>query len=248
MAVMDEFKEERATLKNATFKEKLSYFWDYYKWHVIITVCAVAFIGSLVHQMVTAKDSAFYAVLLNTSPMTTEDTYSQEFAEYAEIDTKEYNIFFDTSLYYNEGLMDEMSYTTTQKLMVYTAAGDLDTMITDEESFRKYAHSEAFFDMRDILTPEQLEKYADRLYYVDWAVVEEINEAASNLDDFEPEYPAPTNPEEMEDPIPVGLYLTDCEGLRENFYFRGDEVVMGAYVNTSHLDNVLKFIDFVLEE
>ena len=41
MPLMDEFKEERASIKNAPFKKKLRYFWDYYKWHVIITVAAV---------------------------------------------------------------------------------------------------------------------------------------------------------------------------------------------------------------
>ena len=33
MAVMDEFKEEREALKNGTPKQKLAYFWYYYKWH-----------------------------------------------------------------------------------------------------------------------------------------------------------------------------------------------------------------------
>ena len=31
MPVMDEFKEERAALKQAGLKVKLIYFWDYYK-------------------------------------------------------------------------------------------------------------------------------------------------------------------------------------------------------------------------
>ena len=35
MAVMDEFKEEREALKRGTPKQKLAYFWYYYKWHVI---------------------------------------------------------------------------------------------------------------------------------------------------------------------------------------------------------------------
>ena len=36
MPVMDEFREERETIKNGTFKQKWQYFCDYYKWHVII--------------------------------------------------------------------------------------------------------------------------------------------------------------------------------------------------------------------
>lgn len=48
MAVMDEFKEEREALKNGTPKQKLAYFWYYYKWHVIIALVVIIMIVSFV--------------------------------------------------------------------------------------------------------------------------------------------------------------------------------------------------------
>ena len=60
MALMDEFKEERASIKNGTFKQKFSYFWCYYKWHVICSVLAVVIVVSYIHAVVTRKDIAFY--------------------------------------------------------------------------------------------------------------------------------------------------------------------------------------------
>ena len=48
MAVMDEFKEEREALKNGTPKQKLAYFWYYYKWHVIISLVVIILIVSFV--------------------------------------------------------------------------------------------------------------------------------------------------------------------------------------------------------
>lgn len=257
MAVMDEFKEERAALKNGTFKEKLSYFWYYYKWYVIGTICVVAFLGSFVHQFVTRKDTAFYAVMLNAStmnPLEADDPYALEYAEYAELDLNEYDIFFDTSLHIAENGMDENSYTSVQKLAVYTAASDLDVMVTDTDSFRKYAYSYTFHDLRDFLSAEQIEKYEPYFYYVDQKVVAEIDAANSALDDtYVPDYKDPTKPEEMDTPIPVGIYLDHSTKLRESYYFRGPEgaaehVVMGIYCNTTRTDNVMKFLDFVWEE
>lgn len=35
MPVMDEFREEREAMKQKSFKERFSYFCEYYKWHVI---------------------------------------------------------------------------------------------------------------------------------------------------------------------------------------------------------------------
>lgn len=257
MAVMDEFKEERAALKNGTPKEKLSYFWDYYKWYVIGTICAIALIGSFIHQIVTRKDTAFYAVMLNAStmhPFEADDPYALEYAEYADIDLNEYDLFFDTSLHITEDGMDENSYTSIQKLAVYTAAGDLDVMVTDTDSFKKYANSYTFHDLREFLSQEQIEKYEPYFYYVDQKIVDEIELANSKLDDtYIPVYADPTKPEEMENPIPVGIYLDNNTKLRENYYFRGEEgaaehVVMGIYCNTARTENVMKFLDYVMEE
>lgn len=67
MAVMDEFKEEREALKRGTPKQKLAYFWYYYKWHVIISVIIIGMLVSFIYQFVNRKDTAFNAVLLNAS-------------------------------------------------------------------------------------------------------------------------------------------------------------------------------------
>ena len=82
---MDEFKEERAAMKNGTPKEKLTYFFDYYKWHVIVGVIAVIFAVTLIHQVATRKDTAFYALMLNVSAYNYMDDSenANAFAEYA---------------------------------------------------------------------------------------------------------------------------------------------------------------------
>lgn len=256
MAVMDEFREEREALKNGTFKEKLTYFWYYYKWHVIITISVILIIASFVHQLLNRTETVFNAVLLNATQLTQEDDYADAFAEHLAINPDEEDVIFDTSIRIIEDSMDETSYTSVQKLMVYTAAGDLDVMVTDTGSFRKYANSETFHDLRDILSEEQLEKYEPYFYYVDQKTIDEIDAANENYDETattEINYHDPTRPEEMETPIPVGIYLDNSETLRENFYFRGDEgeaehIVVGVYVNTKHLDYALTFLDYVLAE
>lgn len=48
MAVMDEFKVERETIKNAKFIDKFSYFWTYYKWWVIIPVIVSTIISNVI--------------------------------------------------------------------------------------------------------------------------------------------------------------------------------------------------------
>ncbi|MBE5884058.1 MAG: hypothetical protein E7291_06540 [Lachnospiraceae bacterium] len=251
MALMDEFKEERAALKNGTLKEKLNYFWYYYKWHVLGTLFALFLIIFFVQQIVSRKDIVFNAVMLNASILTEEGMYAQEFAEYADIDTDKTAALFDTSYQISERGSDEASYSSAQKLMVYVTTAEVDVMITDPGSFQKYAYNESFCDLREFLTKEQLAKYEPYFYYADGKVVEEIIDAYANAegDITLPPYPNPDKPEEMTDPIPIGIYLSSNERLLEHYYFRdGDEgteqIVIGVYANTEHPENVLKYLEF----
>jgi len=248
MAVMDEFKEEREALKNGTFKEKISYFWDYYKWYVIGAIILIVAIASFCYEMLTKKDTAFTAVMLNTSELELELQAPQAFADYVGIDTEEYTVEFDTSFRIIEESPDELTVTNTQKLFAYVSAQQVDVMITDDSSFRKYANSDNFYDLREILTAEQLAKYEPYFYYVDWTVVNQINEASMNLNStYVPDYPDPTKPEEMEQPVPVGIYFENTE-LMEEYYFRGENTVIGVYLNTPHLDLALQCIDFLYND
>lgn len=257
MAVMDEFKNEREALKNGTLKDKLNYFWYYYKWHVIGILFALIVIVTLVYQIATAKEDAFKAVILNANLLTEDGSYAEDFAEYAGIDLNENNIFFDPSLYITDDIMDADAYASIQKLTAYTMSEEVDIMITDAHSFRKYAHNELFCDLRNILSEEQLEKYEPYFYYVDQTTIDALNAYYENSDGSdetsEITCPDPTKPEEMENPIPVGIYLDNSEKLQENYYFtqveeNGERVVVGIYVFTKHPETALQFLDFVFEE
>lgn len=249
MAVMDEFKEQRELIKNGTSKQKLIYFWDYYKWYVIIPIVAVILLFSLIHHIVTQKDNAFYAVLLNAAVITEDLQHASTFTDYAGIDTDEYETYFDTSIQIHSDSGSEADYTSMEKLMIYTATGDLDVMVTDMGSFQLYANNSSFYDLRDILSEDQIAKYEHLFYYVDQKIVDELQAASDNLDaSYVPVYPDPGKPEEMETPIPVGINVGTCQSLITDYNFWGEDVMIGVYANTNHLETALKYIDFLLEE
>lgn len=253
MAVMDEFKEEREALKNGTPKQKIAYFWYYYKWHVIISVVVIAMVASFIYQYANRKEQAFYTVLLNASlldQMSSEQPdFIADFAEKEGIDLNTSEITFDTSIRIVEDSMDETSVTSSQKLMVYVAANELDSMITDFDSFQKYANSSMFCDLRDILTEEQVQTLKPYFYYVDREVVLAIEAANDDMNsEYTPEYPDPLHPEEMKDPVPVGICLTDCKDLTDNYYFRGDGIVTGIYANAEHAQTAVDLAEYLLNK
>lgn len=248
MPVMDEFREEREALKHGTLKQKLTYFADYYKWHAIIAVIAISVVISFVVQILTRKETALFVCMVNTYALESED-YIAGFAEFAGIDLDSQELAFDTSISIQENALDETSMASSQKLLVYIAAGELDVMITDAETIQLYTSNGFFYDMREFLTPEQTERCEPYFYYIDMKAVQELQEAMDNFDEsYVPSYPDPRKPDQMEQPVPVGLYLNESEGLMDSFSFKTEDVILAVLQNTKKPEMVRQFIDYVTAE
>ncbi len=248
MPVMDEFKEEREALKHGTWKEKVSYFFDYYKWHVVVAIAAIIFVVTIGHQILTRKDTAFYAAMVNALELTSIEEYTQSFADYAGIDLEQYDILMDTSMYIDLNNLDQITISSSEKLMANIAAKNIDVFITDAAIMEQHANSDTFLDLREFLSEEQYAKYESRFYYIDQAVVDEKNAHYQNLDrDYVPEYPDPRNPEAMQEPIPVGIYLNDTCTLRNYYFYSEGDVIVGVVGNTERPEITSMFLDFILE-
>lgn len=251
MPVMDEFKEERAALKQATFQEKFSYFLDYYKWHTIIIIGAIVFVATLIYQVASQKDYAIYVAMLNTVELESAEECVRQFAEYADIDTEKYDILIDTSMYIDLSDMsklDERTLSSNEKLMVYIAAGDVDVVISNETTLTSYAYNGAFYDLRSILTEEQIAKYEPYFYYMDQDYADQLNAQVSLIEDFDvlSDSPNGRSPENMGNPIPVGIYLDEAGTLKESYHFLYDNMILSVPGNTQNLDMVSMYINFVL--
>lgn len=249
MPVMDEFKEERAALKHGTPKQKFTYFMDYYKWPTIAVIAVIIFAGSLAYHILTQKETGFYATLVNGIEYGDTEGYKDSFVQYAGIDTDTYDVFFDTSLRITHGSMDQDTVTSVQKLMVYIAASEIDIVVSDADTITQYAYSETFYDLREILTPEQIAKYEPYFFYADHVVTEEIDAAQSSASyDYtaDPTYPDPKDPEAMRDPIPVGIFMDASEGIGGVYYFSSEEVVITVPLTTKNLDAAIDYIEFAI--
>lgn len=246
MPVMDEFREEREAIKHGTPKQKYQYFKDYYRTPLIIILLAAAFVGILIYHYVTHKDSAFYAVMLNCAPYEQNEWMKDEYADYAGIDQERFDVTFDTGFYYKCNSTDEDSYVTIQKLDTYAGAGHLDVMLGAGDEFAHFANSILFSDLREILTPEQLQKYEPYFYYIDAAQIDLTSTVPTDPGD----YADPKKPEDMEDPMPVGVYVESNEKLNTAYYFRNADngIALGIYSNSSHADNAVALIEYLLTD
>ncbi len=251
MAKMDEFKEERAAIKDKPFKERLAYFIEYYGARtILIAVCVIA-LFSIIIKNITAKDIVLYAAMYNTMDLRKDGAYAESFKEYAGLDTKRQDVILDETMYIDLVHWDEYTNSSIEKTMLFVTSQELDVVMAQEFVTEYFAYFDFFMDVRDYLTPEQLEQYKDSFYYIDRKVMEEQQEPEDSLYlQYEPDYPDPRKPELMTDPVPVGIYMGDTNQLaiRSSYYIDGENPVFCVLVNSKNATWANRFFEFVMQK
>ncbi|MCR5719732.1 MAG: hypothetical protein K6F84_04125 [Lachnospiraceae bacterium] len=249
MPVYDEFKEEREEIKNADFKTKLSYFWDYYKFHTLGGLFVIIVLSIFIYERITAKDTVLNVALCNTitgdSP-----TVQEEFPKYAGINTKKEKISLDDSYAIDLEGTSQASVYSMQKLTAYVSASELDMMVGSVDVISYYAYQDDFMELDKVLPKEDRERPEGQLFYIDKAVVEECQQALSEMKDTEEiEKPDPFKPELMKEPVCVGIVLDqEKPPLSTSFYVTNAEegAVFAVLYNAPHTDMCRKFMEYMI--
>ena len=252
MPLMDEFKEERASIKNAPFKKKLRYFWDYYKWHVVVVIIVIWTVCSLVNLYLNKRELVFYTACINSTCLEADmDVYGNAFGEYLGIDTKKQECLFETGLPMDLAHMDSDSVGTTQKIMVYMSASDIDSIIATDNTLQHYAYLNSFCDLNEFLSAEELEKYDLKLYYMDQAVAREMKALADAKDyNTTVELPKdPYDPTPMKEPVAVGIAIEKGHPFYNSFHFSGEgPAILSIVKNTKHPETCHKLIEYLFSK
>lgn len=231
-------------LKGKPFTQIIVYIVTYFWIPIVITLAILIGIGFYVFSLVTTKDTALSVICLNTYTDSTQtNEYITNFVEYAGIDPDEYEVFISTALTLdNQDLAT--SYYTAQVIVAQVTAHSVDMLAGDLETATPYFYQEMFWELDQVLSSEQMEKYADYFLYADMAVVRQCQEGLEET----PVFPDAAKPEEMDEPVAVALRIPmDCS-FREHFYSYGKtDIAVGIVSTAPNLDNVLAFLDYIME-
>lgn len=221
-SIHDEIREQNAKLKNASFKEKLAYFKEYYlKTTIIIVIAAIAGMH-IIYSMVTApKDTAFSAYFFNNSGYVTDNSLIDNFASHMDIDSKKHSVFIDSTIYLNPTSTDFNSVASVQKTAAAISTNDLDIIAGDTTVIDFFAKDGYFYDVTELLPEETCAKFADNFYY------------AKNDEDKL---------------IPVGIYVKDAPMLKKYNYYTDQEPVLCFVINSNSIDNAIEFFNYIYTE
>ena len=237
-------KEQREHLRRMNTKEKAAYIWGYYKWHMIGIIFVIIFITSLVHDMLQNSRPSFIDILMiNVSAgFDAGDRLIDDIASFSGVDTDEYRIDVDSSLYINEddlAMSGPVAAASAQKLVALFAAGEVDVMIAPEPVLKSYLSAGIFTDPGTVLDASyirELEEKGYELYYRKLSETMDPEEMDENFEDRE---------------VCVGIVINNSSYLSEiGAYGRlspnsGTDVIFIFSSVGKHLDNARSFLEMI---
>lgn len=246
MTIFEHIKKQHANIKDRPKEERWQYFLDYYKWHAVSLLLAIALLIQGVVSIVNRKEVVFSGILLNCVISIDDDDFLQGFYDYADINSQKQQAAFYTDIILTEK-NNKNDINAFQRIMAGIATKDTDFIVGQQENFRLCAYntSRIFVDLREFLDEDTLENFSDRLYYVDGAVIEKLSVPVGELVDTNIIYPNPTKPEAMEDPIPVGIDVSDRKDFQEAYYFPDTALYLGVIANTPRTELTKQFIAYL---
>ena len=264
MSVNEEIREQRKKLKGAGFKARFEYFWDYYKIHTIVALAVIIFVVTMVRDIANNKPYALYAMFINSSGTDAQSILQDGFIQYAGIDTQKEDVLVDTTANYVSSSLDTTAIATSEKVLALISAKSLDVMVADENTFGHFAGQETFTDLRDVFSEKELSQMDDRIFYIDQSYIDYLasdeykdsilsgkydssNKYAVMVAEYEESLSFPIlSPKDMENPVPVGIKLTDSSVLTESGAYTSTSPVAGIVTNTQQVGNSKLFIEYLI--
>ncbi|RJW54010.1 hypothetical protein DXC92_01745 [Clostridiales bacterium TF09-2AC] len=168
MSIRKEAETEKQKLRNMPPKDRAWYIWEYYKFHILALILAVAALwtlgGILYRQTFTTRLSI--AIVNdragNASSTANLEAGLKEALGFGKKDLIEINEGL-TARFGEEG-MSQFEYASLAKISALVASRSLDVFIGDQEAVDHYETVNAFQDLEEYLPPELYSRVKDSVY------------------------------------------------------------------------------------
>lgn len=201
--------------KRLGWKDRIEYFWMYYKLPFIASVIMLIIAAQWVWAAGCGKEAVLSVMMADCHTDKEGEQLAREFEEYAGIDQKKEMVSVNTTCLLSDASAGTYAMTSLSKFYSDTGTESLDVAGFLEEDFRKYTRTDCFLNLETCMSKETLEKYRPYLYYQEGVPVGIYTEGLPGL-------------------------LKD--GLYEN---RETKAVVGIMYNSRHVDMAVKYLEYL---
>lgn len=211
---------EKEKLHDLTGKKRITYLWEYYRIHALVTIAVVGLASYIIYGIVTPDiETKLYVAIVNNSiddQVLTD--YAGKMTEYLQLNPEKENVLINSSFYFNS--TPDYSMNMKQILTTMVSAQEIDVFIAPESEFKTHAYYGFFDKLSEQLPTDLYSAMTDRFYL-------------SDLED---------NPEKSV----YGIYLTDTDLFKNNAR-NDDPYVLGIIANSKHKNNAIELIRYLFQ-
>ena len=147
--------EKKINLKEMSIKQKIHYFWDYYRYHVLMIGMISLLVGGVMSEIIHRPKALLNVAI---SELVVDDTY--DLTELEERLTKEVlhrqgnDEMINVYTYPFDGIKDnpsELGEIYLEKFISQMAINDLDIFILEEQDFLYFDEQGAFYPLNELL-------------------------------------------------------------------------------------------------
>ena len=229
-------------LAEMTFAEKTRYFFSYYTPHFLLGVLALVILISSIVYLARKKTVVFYLGMTNVSVGSVMETrLTEDFLKDAGLSPRRNEIILYKDMYLSEDASvenHEYAYASQLKLMASVEGKRLDLVLMNRESYD-------YLSRRGFLCDLSGELNGSGVYpgLQPFLTENEVVLSDNSLDSLL------GNAEEVlveTETVCNGILVNDLPAFREAGF--PDDVWLGIIANTDHMDNVLRYLEFLQKE
>lgn len=224
MAITDEIKEQKKKIADMTWKEKLGYFWEYYRIHTFVGISIFLLLFFFVKDLLTNnQDTVFQVAIVNSEAQYLDENSERAFGEYLGIDPQKEKVIFDNSYQLHLDSMDQSTVASSQKMVANAQLEILDVIIAPSDVIDYYGENMFLGDLTTMLPPETFKE------------LEEAGRIIYAKDEAGTEYPA-------------GIDIADSPWVEKTGLYLQQKPILGCVENSVQEENIQKFLEYIYME
>ena len=212
---------EKTSLKDLSLSEKMEYYWQKYKLHIIITVLLACFFGSILRPVIHQKETVLSIACINAFPNVEDQAIIDDLDKHMQLNPKRQQILLDSTYYIDTTSNSPYAANFSQKFASNALSGHFDVVLSDADNFIYYGNQGFFRDLSTIFSADELHIYEDRLYYLDLP--------GDNIDRK----------------VPVGIKINRSAKICKTSCYPNHDAYYGVMADSERLDAALHFLNYI---
>lgn len=233
-------------------ENKVLSFVKLYKWHLVIWIIGLIFLGNYIYKKATAAPTILNGIFLSAEQgEEAASSLANEFTKAAGYDDTTYVTTFDTSLSYIPGNEENASNNIDAVEAIISQSEEelLDFVAGPQSSMIEIAYTPLFSELTTLFNEEQLAAIQPYLRYVDQTVMEELDEANENDEDTSKiAIPDVAKPDEMKEPLALLIDVSSWPKIAPIYEDAEEPILMGLLSTDSTQEIILEFVDYIMQE